>query len=300
MIRKTSNMANIKNFPFEIFYGDLREKEDLEKAVDGCEGLFHVAALYGFWALHPKDFYLVNVDGTKNLLEAAVKQGVKKIIYTSSESSLDCSKAASGQGFELADINHVYGDYKKSKLLAEIEVSKLYSKGCPVITINPTTPIGSGDVVPTPTGKIVLDMLNGAMPAYVNTGLNIIDVEDVAMGHVIAFEKGDPGERYVLGNKNMVFKEMLEIIADIAGIKPPVVKIPLGFAKTLAYFDEFFSGKILKKHPRIPLAAVKTAYKYKFFDCSRDVQRLGLRLTPVEDAFRKSINWFRENGYARS
>lgn len=300
LIRKSSSTANILGMPYKVFYGDLRDRKALKAALTGCRGLFHVAAMYGFWARNPEDFYRVNVQGTKDVINIAMEQGVKKIVYTSSESTLACGNENNDDGFELTSIDRVFGDYKKSKLLAEIEVLGMCKQGYPVIIVNPTTPIGSGDLAPTPTGKIVLDMLNGAMPAYVNTGLNVIDVEDVAEGHILAYEKGSPGERYVLGNENLSLREILEIIAGIAGMNAPKVNIPLGMAKILAYIDEFISGKVLKKPPRIPLAAVQTAYKQKYFDCGTDATRLGLRLTPVEIAFEKSINWFMENGYVKN
>ncbi len=299
LIRESSSTANILGFPYKVHYGDLRDKQAVRSALAGCSGLFHAAAMYGFWARDPQDFYRVNVEGTRDIIEIAREEGVKKIVYTSSESALICGNGNNGD-FELAGISDVYGDYKKSKLLAEIEVRKMASAGYPVVIINPTTPIGSADIVPTPTGRIVLDMLNGNMPAYVNTGLNVIDVEDVAEGHILAYEKAEPGERFVLGNTDLTLRQILEIISGIAGIKAPGVRIPLGFAITLAYADEFISGRLLKKHPRIPLAAVRTAYKKKFFDCSADTGKLGLKLTPVEKAFEKSINWFAENGYVKN
>ena len=298
LIRKSSNTANIVGMPYRICYGDIRDKDSVRKALKGCRGLFHAAAMYGFWARDPMDFYRVNVEGTKNMIEAAMEEGVEKIVYTSSESALEGGNGAEG-GSGLARIEDVCGDYKKSKLLAEIEVRKMAAAGLPVLIVNPTTPIGSGDIVPTPTGRIVLDMLNGAMPAYVNTGLNVIDVEDVARGHILAYEKAGPGERFVLGNRDLSLRQMLEIIAGIAGMRPPRTEIPLGAASVLAYADEFFSGKMLKRHPRIPLAAVRTAYKKRFFDCRPYTVRLGLALMPVEKAFEKSINWFTENGYVR-
>ncbi len=300
LIRKSSNTRNIQGLPYKVIYGDLRDRESLKKAACGCKGLFHAAAMYGFWARDPQDFYRINVEGTKNVIEAAVSEGLEKIVYTSSESTLDPGSGSNGNGYGLASIDDVFGDYKKSKLLAEIEVLKLCSKGYPVTIVNPTTPIGAGDVYPTPTGRIVLDMLNGAMPAYVNTGLNIIDVEDVAEGHLLAFEKGGPGDRYVLGNENLTLKDILEIIAGIAGLNAPKVQIPLAAARFFAHIDEFLSGKLLKRHPKIPLAAVRTAHKFKYYDCSRDTGRLGLELAPVEQAFEKSIRWFKENGYVRN
>jgi dihydroflavonol-4-reductase len=299
LIRRSSSTANILGYPYKVHYGDLRDQQAVRSALAGCRGLFHAAALYGFWAKDPGDFYSVNVEGTKDIMKIALEEGVKKIVYTSSESTLVC-RNGSKKDFELASTSDVYGDYKKSKLLAEIEVRKMALEGCPVVIVNPTTPIGSADIVPTPTGRIVLDMLNGAMPAYVNTGLNVIDVEDVAAGHILAYEKAEPGERFVLGNRDLSLRQIMDIIGGIAGIKVPRTQIPLGFAITLAYADEFISGKLLKRHPRIPLAAVRTAYKKKFFDCSIDTGKLGLKLTPVEEAFEKSINWFIENGYVKN
>ncbi|MFC2145291.1 hopanoid-associated sugar epimerase [Actinomycetota bacterium] len=300
LVRKTSSTRNIQGLPFKVVYGDLRDMDSLKKAASGCKGLFHAAAMYGFWARNPQDFYDINVEGTRNIIEAAISQGLEKIVYTSSESTLDSGSGTNGNGYKLASIDDVFGDYKRSKLLAEIEVLRLCKKGYPVTIVNPTTPIGKGDIYPTPTGKIVLDMLNGAMPAYVNTGLNIIDVEDVAEGHLLAYEKGVCGERYVLGNENLTLKDMLEMIAGIAGLDAPKVQIPLGAARFLAYIDEFLSGKIFKKHPKIPLAAVKTAYKFKYYDCSSDAKKLGLDPGPVKMAFEKSIRWFKENGYVKN
>ena len=300
LVRKTSNTRNIQGFPLKVVYGDLRDKDSLKKAAYGCKGLFHAAAMYGFWARNPQDFYDINVEGTKNVIEAAISQRLEKIVYTSSESTLDPGSSNGGNDYKLALVDDVFGDYKKSKLLAEIEVLSLCKKGYPVTIVNPTTPIGAGDIHPTPTGKIVLDMLNRAIPAYVNTGLNIIDVEDVAEGHLLAYEKGGCGDRYVLGNENLTLKDMLEMIARIAELDAPKVQIPLGAARFLAYIDEFLSGKILKRCPKVPLAAVKTAYKFKYYDCTSDVKKLGLDPGPVKLAFEKSIRWFKENGYVKN
>lgn len=298
LVRKSSNMANIKELPCRVFYGDLRDRSTLKDALRGCKALFHVAAKYSFWDADPGDFYRINVDGTRDIINMAVKGGLDRIIYTSSESTL-AGGNGSNDGFNLAELDEVYGDYKRSKLLAEREVLRMCDKGYPVIILNPTTPVGSGDIYPTPTGKIVLDMLNGAMPAYVDTGLNVIDVVDVAEGHILAFEKGVPGERYVLGNKNLTLKQILDIIAGIAGMKAPGVSIPLPVAMAFSCIDQFISGRMLKKHPRIPLAAVRTASKKRYFNCSRDIERLGVILTPVEKAIEKSVNWFTENGYVK-
>jgi len=301
LIRESSNKLNIRGLPLEIFYGDLRNKESLKKAIKGCKGLFHVAASYSFWSPYPGEFYETNVEGTKNIIQAAAEAGVYKIVYTSSESTIKISgNGKLGCEGEMSNLYELAGDYKRSKLLAEMEVLEFCKRNYPIVIVNPTTPIGSGDIKPTPTGKLVLDFLNGKIPAYVNTGLNIIDVEDVALGHLLAFEKGKIGERYLLGNKNLSLKQILEIIAGITGMNPPKVQIPLWLAMTAAYIDEFISGKILKKHPAIPVAAVKTARKFRYFDCSKAIYELGLPQTSVEIAFKKSIKWFRENGYVKN
>lgn len=294
LLRRSSNKKNIDGLDVDISYGDLKDIQSLRKALVGCKGLFHVAASYSFWDADPREFYRVNVDGTMNIIKAAIESDVEKIIYTSSESTL---KNTPDNGLVLNDIEDVSGDYKKSKLLAEIEVLKLIKKGLPITILNPTTPIGVGDIKPTPTGKIVVDTLNGKMPAYVNTGLNVIDVEDVARGHVIAFERTDSKSRYLLGNENLTLKQILYMISEIAKIDPPKFQIPLRVAKTFGYIDEFFSGKLLKKPPRIPLAAVETAYKCRFFECAESAREMGIKLNTAREAFRKSIEWFKENDY---
>lgn len=311
LVRENSNTLNIEKLPVIISYGDLCDKNSLQKALKGCNGLFHTAAKYSFWAKNPESFYKVNVEGTKNIINAAIEAGVEKIVYTSSESTIKLPEKNESSNksnknnqkinhYETNDINCVAGDYKKSKILAELEVLKMIEKKWPVIIINPTTPIGPGDVKPTPTGKIILDYLNRKMPAYVNTGLNIVDVEDVAIGHLLAFQKAKIGKRYIIGNKNLTLKQIFEILENITKIKAPKIEIPLWIAKSLGYIDEFFSGKVLKKYPKIPVAAVKTAYKYRFFDCTKDIEELGIDLTPVEISFEKAIKWFKDNRYVKN
>jgi dihydroflavonol-4-reductase len=309
LVRNNSNTLNIDKLPVKVFYGDICDRNSLKNIMKGCKVLFHAAALYSFWSSNPEIFYEINVRGTKNIIEAAMNQGVEKIIYTSSESTINLEKEdKSDDNFEggfctFNDINEassVFGDYKKSKVLAELEVIKMIKEKVPVIIINPTTPIGPRDVKPTPTGKIVMDYLNKKMPAYVNTGLNIIDVEDVALGHIMAFQKGIIGKRYILGNKNLTLFQIFEILEKITKIKAPGIEIPLWLVKSFAYISEFVSDKMFNKQPMLPVAAVKTAYKHRFFDCSRYIEELGISLTPVENSFDKAVRWFKENGYARN
>jgi len=298
LARPQSNTRNLDGCKVRICYGDLKNKQSLEDALKGCRALFHVAASYSLWSPDPKQVYAVNVEGTVNIMEAAVAQGCQKIVYTSSESTIAIPKG-SGLGTEGA-INSpqdVYGHYKRSKVLAEMEVARLCSRGWPITIVNPTTPIGERDIKPTPTGRIVLDFLNGAMPAYINTGLNVVDVEDVARGHVLALEKGKVGQNYILGNKNMSLAEILGLIAKLAKKKPPRFCIPFWAAFSAACVDELVRGRILKRCPRIPLAAVKTARKFRYFDCSKAKNELGFAPGPIEDAFSKSISWFIKEGY---
>ncbi|MDD3776880.1 MAG: NAD-dependent epimerase/dehydratase family protein [Actinomycetota bacterium] len=300
LVRPESNLSNLSGLDVKLCYGDLTNRESLDDAVKGCDSLFHVAASYSFWCRDALLPYRVNVEGTRNIMEAAVDHGVEKIIYTSSESTIAIDKNQPlGTEGRLNHPQQVYSHYKRSKVLAEMEVAKLCGQGWPIVIVNPTAPIGSRDIKPTPTGKIVLDFLQGKMPAYVNTGLNIIDVEDVAAGHLLAYHKGKCGQSYILGHENMTLRQILEMVANLAGLKPPKIQIPLWVAAGAACFDQLISDKILKKHPRIPLAAVKTAAKKRFFDCSKAKQELGLKPGPVQDAFTKSINWFKEEGYVK-
>ncbi len=296
LVREGSDRRNLDGLDVETVTGDLTDAASLTPAVAGCEGLFHVAASYTFWTPHPQRVYDANVSGTENILQAAAKAGVRKIVYTSSESTLDLSGAEPCLN---ADPDSLPGHYKRSKTLAEGKVLEMAAHGLPVVIVNPTTPIGEYDVKPTPTGKIVIDFLNGRMPAYVNTGLNVVDVRDVAAGHVLAMEKGKVGERYVLGNRNVTLKDLFLILEGLTGIKAPRFRIPHWTALAAGYADGFFNGRLRGREPRIPVDSVKAAHRVRFFDCARTVNELGMPQTPVEQAFRRAIGWFITNGYAR-
>ncbi len=298
LARPQSDMRNIQGLEADICYGDLKDKKSLKQALRGCRALFHVAASYTFWSPRPDEVYEVNVKGTLNIMEAAESQGIERIVYTSSESTIAIPKGQkTGREGELNRPSDVYGYYKRSKVLAEIEVARLCGKGWPIVTVNPTAPIGERDIKPTPTGRIVLDLLNGAMPAYINTGINVVDVEDVARGHLLAFEKGKAGQNYILGNKNMSLSQILELVARLAQKKPPRTRIPVWAALCAACADEIIRGRVLGKCPRIPLAAVNTARKFRYFDTSKACRELGFKAGPIEEAFSKSINWFIKENY---
>ena len=298
LVRRGSNQQNIRDLDIEVFFGDLRNRASLDEALAGCDVLFHVAASYTFWAPDPKVIYDTNVHGTENILTAALAKGIKKVVYTSTESTIGISQNGD-LGTEEAEASpgELPGHYKKSKYMAERLALRICHDGLPLVVVNPTVPVGPLDIKPTPTGQLIVNFLNRRMPACVNTGLNVVDVEDVAKGHILALEKGRVGERYILGNKNLTFREILNTLERITGIKAPNLCIPLWLALGAAYTDEFVSGKVLKRHPRIPVAAVKAACKFRHFDCSKAVGELGIPQTPVEEALEKARQWFRQNGY---
>lgn len=297
LVRKGSNLKSIEGINLELVTGDLLDKASLEKGMEGCEVLFHTAAMYTFWAQNPALIYKTNVHGTENIFTAAKSKQIKKIIYTSSESTVGIEKNCTGNESILGNARKIPGDYKKSKFLAEQFVFKMCREGAPAVILNPTTPIGPYDIKPTPTGKIVLDYLNHKMFACVNTGLNVIDVGDVAKGHILALEKGVPGEKYLLGNKNVSLRQIMNILEKITGIKAPRFDIPIWFALTSGYVDQFIEGKLMGKYPRIPVAAVKASRKVRYFDCSKAINQLGLPQTPIEESFKKSVDWFINSGY---
>jgi dihydroflavonol-4-reductase len=301
LVRPKSSRQALAGKDVELAIGDLTDPTSLEKALSGCDFLFHVAAIYALWTPDPNAVFEANLQGTKNLLEASQKAGIEKVVFTSSESTIGTPRSG-GLGHEnlITDLEHLPGAYKKSKLLAEQAALSFFEAGLPVVVVNPTTPVGIGDVKPTPTGRIVLDYLNGRMPAFVNTGLNLVDVEDVAEGHVLALEKGRMGERYILGNRNMTLQEVLEMLAHITGRSAPRLRIPFWLATGAAYVDEWSSAHITHRPPRIPLAGVRAARKVRFMDCSKAVKELGLPQSPVEAALEKAVGWFRENGYVEN
>jgi dihydroflavonol-4-reductase len=299
LVRKSSNLSVLNNSGVELAHGDLLDPDSLNQSLEGCQGLFHVAAMYTFWSPDPRLIYDTNVKGTENILMAARARNIKKIVYTSSESCVGIDPGSPGNENMHAHLEHIPSDYKKSKFLAENLVAQACTEGIPVVIVNPTTPIGPFDVKPTPTGKIVVDYLNGKMFACVNTGLNVIDVNDVAKGHILALEKGRVGQRYLLGNRNLTLRDILQILEKQTGIRAPRFNIPIWFAQGAGYVDQFVEGKLMGRYPRIPVDAVKASRKFRHFDCSKAIKELGLPQTPVESAFESAVKWFRQNGYAK-
>jgi dihydroflavonol-4-reductase len=298
LARHGSDFTNLQQFRIDGAYGDLRDKESLRKALAGCHHLYHVAAHYALWARDPSIFYDVNVTGTKNLMEAARDVGTERIVYCSTIGAIGLPPDG-GLGTEDTPVSleQMAGHYKRSKYLAEQEVLKLAKGGLPVVIVNPSAPVGEGDIKPTPTGQVIVDFMKGRMPAYIETGMNIVDVDDVAAGHLLAMQKGRIGQRYILGTKNLMLRDVFEILSRLTGIKAPSIKLPREVVLPLAYLNLAFSW-ITGIPPRIPLEGVKMA-KYKMhYDCSKAIRELGLPQTPPEVALEKAVRWFRDHEYA--
>jgi len=299
LVRPGSDLQNLQGLCVESVQGDLCDPTSLRAALTGCQQLYHVAAHYALWARDPSVFYQVNVDGTRQLLEAAREVGVERIVYTSTIGAIGLP-GGGGLGTEDTPISlaQMAGDYKRSKFLAEQEVQTLAKAGLPVVIVNPSAPVGVHDVKPTPTGQIIVDFMKGRMAAYIETGMNLIDVEDVAIGHMRAMERGRLGERYILGTRNVMLREMFDILSPLTGVKAPTVKLPRGFVLPLAHINKWIADYVTHEAPRIPLEGVRMA-KYKMhYDCSKAIRELGLPQTPVEVALEKAVRWFRDHGYA--
>jgi len=299
LVRTGSNQKAVEGLDIEMVNGDLSDAELLRRALDGCDALFHVAAAYAFWTPHPEQVYQTNVAGTENVLRAAMAAGTPKVVYTSTEGTIGMSANGLGSEDRAMALADLHGAYKRSKFLAEQAAVGYCREGLPLVIVNPTMPVGPYDVKPTPTGQTIVDFLNHRMPAYVNTGMNVVDVQDVARGHILACEKGKCGERYLLGNRNLTYQQMLGLLADVTGKKAPRFRLPLWCALGAACADELVRGRLLGKTPRIPIAAVRAAGKFRFHDCSKAVRELGLPQSPIEGALAKACAWFRQNGYAR-
>ena len=298
LARPGSDPQNYAQLRVEAVEGELRNRDSLRRALTGCQQLYHVAAHYALWAKDPSIFYDVNVTGTRTLLETARDVGIERIVYCSTIGAIGLPPGG-GLGTEETPVSldQMAGHYKRSKYLAEQEVLKLAREGLPVVIVNPSAPVGVGDVRPTPTGQVIVDFMKGRMPAYIETGMNIVDVDDVAAGHLLAMQKGRIGERYILGNKNLMLDEVFEILSRLTGVKAPSIKLPRLAILPLAYVNEWISD-LTSQPPRIPLEGVKMA-KYKMhYDCSKAIKELGIPQTPPEVALEKAVRWFKSHGYA--
>ncbi len=286
LCRPTSQIAEL---PVEKVAGDLRDPASLAHAVEGCSVVYHVAADYRLWAKNPQELYESNVDGTRSLIAAAKKAGVERFVYTSTVGCIEPPDET-----KPVTLEQMSGAYKRSKFLAE--VAALEERELPVVIVNPTAPIGDHDVKPTPTGAIILDFLKGDLPAFIDTGLNLVDVRDVALGHILAAEKGRPGERYILGCQNLTLEQILQKLAVLTGRKAPTIKLPYAIAYAAGVITTAWA-QVSGKPPRAPLDAVKMAKKKMFVSHAKAAAELGFVPGNVEGAMRRAIDWFQQNGY---
>ena len=296
LLRPSSQKHAIADLPLECVTGDLRDPPSLDRATRGVRRVFHVAADYRLWARRPEEIYQSNVTGTKNLLEVSKRAGVEQFIYTSTVATIAVDRPQLPSESTDSKLEEMVGHYKRSKWLAEKEALNAAKSGLPVIVVMPTTPVGPGDWKPTPTGKIILDFLNGKMPGYVETGLNFIGVEECAAGHLLAAERGKVGERYLLGAENLTLKQVLDALERITGLLAPRLKIPHGVALGVAYAETAFS-RLMGREPQVPIEGVKIARHMMFVDCSRAQQELGFRPGPVAAALERAVRWYEANGY---
>jgi dihydroflavonol-4-reductase len=301
LVRPSSDRSNLAGLPIEIVIGDLTETDSFAAALVGCDCLFHVAADYRLWVPEPTEMYESNVAGTRNLMLAALRAGVERVVYTSSVATLglnsDGTPADEDTPVSLADM---IGHYKRSKFLAEVEVKKLVQEhNLPAIIVNPSTPVGPRDIRPTPSGRVIIDAASGRIPAYVDTGLNLVDVDDVAVGHLLALHRGTIGRRYILGAQNMTLKEFLTQVAIITDQSPPKIRLPRALVLPIAYFAEGWARIAGNNEPLITVDGVKLSKKKMFFSSERAGRELGYRPGPVEKALRDAVTWFQENNYLR-
>jgi dihydroflavonol-4-reductase len=298
LMRTSSNNRAISDMSLEYVTGDLRDAASLERAMQGVKRVFHLAADYRLWAKNSQEIYDSNVGGTKNLVAAAKKSGIEQLIYTSTVATIAVDRLELPNETTDSKLQEMIGHYKRSKWMAEQEVRQAAKDGLPAIIAMPTTPVGPWDWKPTPTGKIILDFLNGKMPGYVETGLNFVGVEECAAGHLLVSEKGKVGERYLLGAENLTLKELLDTLAKITGLPAPGMKIPHGMALGVAYVESAFS-RLVGKEPGIPVEGVKIAQHKMFVDCSRAKKELGFVPGPVTAALERAVRWYQANGYVK-
>lgn len=300
LVRPQSDRRNLRDLSIEVYHGDVCDLDSVRRATAGCAQVYHVAALYKLWVRRKTDMYASNVTGTENILSAARESNVETVIYTSSVATLgipgDGTPGTEETPVSLADM---IGHYKRSKFLAEQVALRYAHEGLPVVIVNPSTPVGVADLKPTPTGRVIVDFLNGRIPGYIDTGLNLIDVEDVAAGHLLAAAKGQVGEKYILGHENLTLQQILAILADLTQLPAPQFRVPYALALGVAYADAALARIVPHREPQVPPVGVKLSKKKMFFDPTKAVHDLGLPQTPVREALRKAVVWFIENGYVR-
>ena len=303
LLQPGADRENVDGLDLECVEVDLRDATGVRKAVDGARVVFHIAALYRFWSADPNEFYDVNVGGTVNVLGAAREAGCDRMVYTSTVGTVGLDRTDSGAPADERDwprVEHLFGHYKRSKYVAEHEVLRAGAEGLPVVLVQPTLPVGPRDRAPTPTGRIILDFLNGRIPGYVDTSLNVVDVADLAAGHVAALEYGRQGRSYILGGENLSFRQILDALADETGLPRTRLRVPGGLALGAAYVSEVIEGRIAHRPPSVPLEGAKMATTQMIFSDARARSELGYESRPARDALTRSARWFAENGYVSS
>lgn len=298
LVRSSSDVRNIDGLRADRVTGDLRDAESIEKAMSGCDVVFHVAADYRLWVPDSAQMYQSNVEGTRAILDAARKNAVRRVVYTSSVATMGFT--ADGRSVDEGSpvsVHKMIGHYKRSKYMAEEVAVAAGRSGLDVVIVNPSTPVGERDIKPTPTGRIILDFLKKKFPAYVDTGLNLVDVTDCARGHLLALEKGRSGERYILGGENLTLKQILDKLAAITGLPSPTIKVPYFVALATGVIDETFTGRIRGREPRATIDSVRMGRKKMFVSSAKAERELGWKPSPADNALRRAVEWFRTNGY---
>ena len=299
LVRATSRTENIADLPADRVVGDLRDVESLRRGMSGCEVAFHVAADYRLWSRDGRELYQSNVDGTRNILQAARDSSVRRVVYTSSVATMGFGNNGSVTDERTpVSLTNMIGDYKRSKFMAEQLVIEAARGGQDVVMVNPTTPIGERDIKPTPTGRIVVDFLKRKFPAYVDTGLNLVDVKDCANGHLLAMAKAVAGERYILGGENLTLKQILNKLAALTGLPSPTIRLPYAVAYATGVVDTLVTGTLRKQEPRVTLDSVRMGRKKMFVTSAKAERELGWNPGPVDAALQRAVEWFRANGYA--
>lgn len=297
LVRESGDLRNLEGLDVDLVYGDITDFHSIKDALRGCDRVFHLAAIYAIWLPNPKMMYWVNVQGTKNVLEACLQKKIKKVVYTSSVAALGAhGKDRPADESAAFNLWHTKDNYYLSKFQAEQVALDYNRRGLPVVIVNPTNPCGPHDIAPTPNGQLIINIIKGKLPGYVDGGINVSDIGDTAKGHVLAMEHGKPGEKYVLGNTNVSVKEYFDLIAQIGGGKSPSIKIPKSVAILSGYLYQGLA-EITRKPPVTTAAWVRVGSEYSFWDSSKAVNELGMPQTPIRTSIKNAIDWFKENGY---
>lgn len=299
LVRPASNRLNLKGLEVEEAHGDITESESVRRALTGCDRVYHVAALYTMDD-PPEAYYRVNVEGTRTILRACLDAGIRRVVYTSTIAAVGSSADGRPVNEEsLWDLGEIFLPYVTTKYMAEFEAWRACARGLPVVVVNPTAPMGARDVKPTPTGRLIVDFLNGRMPLYPQLYLNVIDADDVATGHRLAMEKGRPGERYILGNQNVTVAQILASVSNLTGVPPPKMAIPYPAALVASFFAELVMTRVLGRPSMISVASARFMRRKLHASNEKAVRELGLTVAPIEECFKKAIRWFHEYGYIR-